>query len=157
MFGFGGSPANPFPPCTARELLLKSVRLPRTALQFEMRWSTGLSLAKKASSGRVWRGPSGKLQVTLSVSPSGWQEPQLDQALSAALPRNLSGSMLRTGMSSSPSFGVPSAVKKVSFPTSTACAKVPGVGGVPIGTSRSSTRLASRSIAVTERFTSLFT
>ena len=41
-------PAKPFPPCTARELLLKSVTLPRTALQFEIRWSTGLSLAKKA-------------------------------------------------------------------------------------------------------------
>src|SRR5439155_26853713 len=106
MLGFGGSPANPFPPCTARELLLKSVTLPRTALQFEMRWSTGLSLAKKASSGRVWRGLSGERQVTLSVSPSGWQEPQLDQALSAALPRNLSGSMLRTGVSCNAACGV---------------------------------------------------
>src|SRR5213593_106675 len=107
MFGFGGSPANPFPPCTARELLLKSVTLPRTALQFEIRWSAGLSFAKKASSGRVCRGPSGKLQVTLSVSPSGWQAAQLDQALSDALPRDPSGTMSRIGVSTRPSFGVP--------------------------------------------------
>src|SRR5437867_1630641 len=155
MLGFGGSPANPFPPCTARELLLKSVTLPRTALQLEMRWSTGLSLAKKASSGSVWRGPSGKLQVTLSVSPSGWQALQLDQALSEALPRNLSGSMSRIGAPRSPLSGVPSAVKKVSFPTRTACAKVPGDGGVPEGMSRAITLFESRFSAVTETFTSL--
>src|SRR5207249_2046043 len=101
--------------------------------------------------------PSGKLQGTLSVRPSGWQEWQLDQALSEALPRKARGTMSRIGMSSRPLSGVPRAVKKVSFPTSTACAKVPGVGGVPIDTSRSITRLASRSIAVTERLTSLFT
>src|SRR2546421_12852278 len=131
MFGLGGVPAKPFPPCTPIELLLKSVTLPRTALQLEMRWSTGLSLEKKASSGSVWRGPSGKLQVTLSVSPSGWHAAQLDQPLSEALPRNLSGSMSRIDAPRSPLSGVPSAVKKVSFPTSTACAELPRSGGVP--------------------------
>src|SRR3989475_10208322 len=120
MFGFGGSPAKPLPPWTPRELLLKSVTLPRTALQLEMRWSAGLSLAKKASSGNVCRGPSAKLQVTLSVSPSGWQELQLDQALSDALPRKASGTMSRIGMSSGPLSGVPRAVKKGSFPADTA-------------------------------------
>src|SRR5262249_60118473 len=111
MFGFGGSPAKPLPPWTARELLLKSVTLPRTALQLEMRWSTGLSFAKNASSGSVWRGPSGKLHVTLSVRPSGWHAAQLDHALSDALFRNFVGSMSRIGVPRRPSSGVPIAVK----------------------------------------------
>src|SRR5688572_21924297 len=82
----GGLPAKPTPPCTPRALLLKSVMLPMTADQFEMRWSAGFSLEKKESSDRVWRGPVPKIQETLSDNPSGWQEAQPDQPLSEALP-----------------------------------------------------------------------
>ena len=74
----GGLPAKPKPPCTPRALLLKSVMLPMTADQFEMRWSAGFSFEKKASSEIVWRGPVPKIQVTLSAaSRQGWHEAQL--------------------------------------------------------------------------------
>jgi hypothetical protein len=45
--------AKPQPPWTLRALLLKSVLLPRAALQSTIFWSSGLSLANKASSGSV--------------------------------------------------------------------------------------------------------
>ena len=68
-------------PWTPRELLLKSVLLPRMALQLSSPWSSMLvNLLNMPSSGLVWRGPVPKIQVTPSASPSGWQDPQLLQA-----------------------------------------------------------------------------
>src|SRR5918998_5392620 len=80
--GANASLAKPHPPWTTRELLLKSVLLPRSALHSTSFWSSPLSFATKASRGRVERGPAAKIQVTLSPSPSGWQEAQLLQPLS---------------------------------------------------------------------------
>ena len=115
MSGFGGSPAKPVPPWTFRELLLKSVKLPCTALQLAMRWSAEFCFEKKASSGIVCRGPVAKIQVTPSASPSGWQDPQELQPLSEALFRKASGTMSRMSVSRRPLSGVPSAVKKTSL------------------------------------------
>src|SRR5262245_65938733 len=91
----GGCPAKPVPPCTPIELLLKSVIEPMTALQFEMRWSSGFCFEKNASSGTVWRGPVPKIHVTLSESPSPWHEAQSDHASADALPRDSSGTIER--------------------------------------------------------------
>src|SRR5215813_2310972 len=96
--GANASLAKPQPPWTLRALVLKSVLLPRAALQSTSFWSSGLSLANKASSGSVCRGPAGNIQVTPSESPSGWQEAQLLQALFEALPRLASGTMSRMGV-----------------------------------------------------------
>src|SRR5262249_20374199 len=120
MFGLGGSPANPTPPCTARELLLKSVTLSRTALQLLMRASNGLSFAKSPSSGMVLRGPSLKIHVTRSDKPSGWHEAQLLQPSADCFPRKLMGTKSRMGVPNKPLSGVPSAVKNVNLPTRTA-------------------------------------
>ena len=67
--------------------------LPMTPLQFEIRWSPGFSFEKKADMSTVYRGPVPKIQVTLSVSPSGWQEAQPLQASVEALPRLSTGSI----------------------------------------------------------------
>src|SRR5215475_8256544 len=71
--------AKPQPSCVARELALKSVLLPRTALQLRMPSSRLLPLANIPSSGLVWRSPVPKDQVAPSARPSGWHEPQLLQ------------------------------------------------------------------------------
>src|SRR5215510_10763998 len=68
--------AKPQPSWVARELALKSVLLPRTALQLRMPWSRLMSLPNIPSSGFVWRGPVPKDHVTPSASPSGWHDPQ---------------------------------------------------------------------------------
>src|SRR4029450_8992770 len=91
--------AKPQPPCTPRELLLKSVLLPRIALQLSSPWSSMLvPLLNMPSSGFVWRGPVPKIQVTPSASPSGWQDPQLLQASFDCLPLKSRGMMLRIGV-----------------------------------------------------------
>ena len=125
--------AKPQPSWVARELLLNSVLLPRTALQLRMPWSRLMSLANIPSSGFVWRGPVPKDQVTPSASPSGWHDPQLLQPLFDCLPRNFSGMMSRMGVSEMLLSGMPRAVKKASLPTNWACSTVPGVGGSPRG------------------------
>ena len=56
-----------------------------------------------------------------------------------------------------PLSGTSSAVKKASFPSSTACANVPGAGGSADARSRVITSLVSRFRTDTERLTSLFT
>ncbi|PYS38452.1 MAG: hypothetical protein DMG14_17555 [Acidobacteria bacterium] len=128
--------AKPQPPCVARELLLNSVLLPRTALQLSRAWSeTLVNLLNVPSSGFVWRGPVPKIQVTPSASPSGWHEPQLLQASLDCFPLKLRGMMLRIGVLKMLLSGIPRAVKNASLPTRTACAKLPGAGGLLEGMS----------------------
>src|SRR5215468_1887963 len=113
--------AKPQPPWTPRELLLKSVLLPRIELQLSRPWSdTLVNLLNVPSSGLVWRGPVPKIHVTPSASPSGWQEPQLLQASFDCLPLKLRGTMLRIGVLKIPLSGIPRAVKNASLPTRTA-------------------------------------
>src|SRR5215469_15153476 len=148
--------AKPHPPCVALELLLKSVLLPRTALQFRRAWSDGLSLANMPSNGFVWRGPVPKYQVTPSDSPSGWHEPQLLHASLDCLPRKCKGTMLRISLSKIPLSGMPRAVKNATLPSMTECSRLPGAGGSLEAMSRAITVFVSRSIAVTEKLASLF-
>src|SRR5215831_15341950 len=123
--------AKPQPPCTPRELLLKSVLLPRMALQLSRPWSdTLVSLLNVPSNGFVWRGPVPKIQVTRSERPSGWQDPQLLQPSFDCLPLKFRGMMLVIGMPERLLSGIPSAVKNATLPTRTACSKLPGAGGV---------------------------
>src|SRR5262244_723613 len=123
--------AKPQPPCTPRELLLKSVLLPRMALQLSRPWSdTLVNLLNMPSSGFVWRGPVPKIQVTRSESPSGWQDPQLLQPSFDCLPLKFRGMMSRIGIPERPLSGMPSAVKNATLPTRTEWATVPGAGGV---------------------------
>src|SRR4030095_15389319 len=122
--------AKPQPPWVTRELALKSVLLPRIALQLSRPWSSMLvPLLNVPSSGFVWRGPVPKIQVTPSASPSGWQDPQLLQASCDCLPRKFRGTKLRIGVPKISLSGMPRAVKKASLPTRTACSKLPGLGG----------------------------
>src|SRR5262245_17745832 len=157
MFGLGGLPAKPTPPCTLRELLLKSVMLPWMPLQFEMRWSAGFRFEKKSSIWIVLRTPVAKIHVTPSARPSGWQEAQEPHASTEALPRNWTGSMSRIWSPPRPLSGVPSAVWKTSLPTSTACANVPGSGDVDHGRSVLSPVFDVRSRTDTEKPTWLST
>src|SRR5215831_1483368 len=144
--------AKPQPPWTPRELLLKSVLLPRMALQLSSPWSSMLvPLLNIPSSGFVWRGPVPKIQVTPSASPSGWQDPQLLQASFDCLPLKFRGMMLRIGVPKMPLSGSPRAVKKASLPTRTACAKLPGAGGVLEEMSLCSVRQFVTSMDVTEK------
>src|SRR5215467_1267084 len=146
--------AKPQPPWVTRELALKSVLLPRMALQLSRPWSSELvPLLNMPSSGFVWRGPVPKIQVAPSASPSGWQDPQLLQASFDCLPLKFRGMMLRSGVLKLPLSGIPRAVKKAILPTRTACAKLPGAGGVLEGMSRSSVRqkLSSMFMDVTEK------
>src|SRR5215471_3644272 len=123
--------AKPQPPWVTRELLLKSVLLPRMALQLSRPWSdTLVSLLNMPSNGFVCRGPVPKIQVTRSESPSGWQDPQLLQPSFDCLPLKFRGMMLRIGVLKAPLSGIPSAVKKATLPTRTAWSKLPGAGGV---------------------------
>src|SRR5215471_21798126 len=78
--------AKPQPPWLTRELVLKSVLLPRTVLQFISSWSAGFCLSNIASSDLVWRGPVPKMWVTPSVRPSRWHDPQLLHASFDILP-----------------------------------------------------------------------
>src|SRR4029450_7207241 len=97
--GSKSSLAKPQPPCTPREVLLKSVLLPRMDLQLSSPWSSMLvNLLNVPSSGFVWRGPVPKIQVTPSANPSGWQDPQLLQASCDCLPLKFRGTMLRIGV-----------------------------------------------------------
>src|SRR5262249_45932577 len=133
--------AKPQPPWTPRELLLKSVLLPRMALQLSRRWSdTLVNLLNMPSSDMVWRGPVPKIQVTPSANPSGWQDPQLLQPSLDILPLKFRGIMSRIGVLKAPLSGIPRAVKNASLPTSTAWAKLPGAGGVLEGMSSWSMR-----------------
>src|SRR5215468_2391531 len=110
--------AKPQPPWTPRELLLKSVLLPRIELQLSSPWSdTLVDLLNVPSSGFVWRGPVPKIHVTPSASPSGWQDPQLLQASFDCLPLKFRGTMLRIGIPKRLLSGIPSAVKKANLPT----------------------------------------
>src|SRR6266545_4702627 len=128
--GSKSSLAKPQPPWVARELLLKSVLLPRMELQLSRPWSSMLvPLLNMPSSGFVWRGPVPKVQVTPSASPSGWQDPQLLQASFDILPLKFLGMMSRMGVPKMPLSGIPRAVKKATLPTMTACWKLPGLGG----------------------------
>src|ERR1700675_1989608 len=145
------------PPWTFRELLLKSVLLPRAHDHRMHRWSSGLCLLKVPSSEIVERGPAAKIQVTLSESPSGWQDAHELHALFDCFPRNRRGLKSRMGMSKMPLLGIPRAVKKASLPTSTACSLLPGGGGVPDGTSRVMRVFVDRSMMLTETLTSLLT
>src|SRR5262245_57742162 len=150
--------AKPQPPWTPRELLLKSVLLPRMALQLSSPWSSTLvNLLNMPSSGFVWRGPVPKIQVTPSASPSGWQDPQLLQASFDILPLKFLGKMLRSAKPKRLLSGTPRAVKKASLPTRTACSKVPGAGGSLEGMSSCSVRQrpSSMFMDVTEKLASL--
>src|SRR4030095_2953363 len=122
--------AKPQPPWTPRELLLKSVLLPRMALQLSRPWSSMVvPLLNMPSSGFVWRTPVPKNQVTPSANPSGWQDPQLLQASFDCLPLKFRGTKSRMGVPDRSLSGIPRAVKKASLPTRTACSKLPGAGG----------------------------
>src|SRR6516165_596345 len=121
--------AKPQPNWTARELLLKSVMLSRMALQLSRLRSCGFCLEKVPSDGIVRRGPVPKIQVTPSLSPSAWHDPQLLQASFDALPLKFRGMMARILVPWNPLSGMPRAVKKASLPTSTLCSKLPGAGG----------------------------
>src|SRR5262245_3115972 len=148
--------ANPQPPWVARELALKSVLLPRTALQLSRPWSdTLVNLLNVPSNGFVWRGPVPKIQVTPSARPSGWHEPQLLHASFDCLPLKLRGVMLRIGVLKMPLSGIPRAVKNASLPTRTACAKLPGAGGVLEEMSSCIVRQFVTSMDVTEKLASL--
>src|SRR5262249_40395984 len=148
--------AKPQPPCVARELLLKSVLLPRTALQLSRAWSdTLVNLLNIPSSGFVWRGPVPKIQVTPSANPSGWHEPQLLQSSLDCFPLKLRGMMLRIGVLKIPLSGMPKAVKNASLPTRTACTKLPGAGGVLEEMSSCIVRQFVTSMDVTEKLASL--
>src|SRR5215468_6438316 len=150
--------AKPQPPCTPRELLLKSVLLPRMALQLSRPWSdTLVNLLNMPSNGFVWRGPVPKIQVTRSESPSGWQDPQLLQPSFDCLPLKFRGMMLRIGVPKRSLSGIPRAVKKATLPTRTACVKLPGAGGVLEEMSSWSVRQfpSSTFIDVTEKLASL--
>src|SRR5262245_50873118 len=95
----GGSLAKPLPPCTARELPLKSVTLSRAALQLLMRVSCApLIFEYRPSRGSVLRGPSGKIHVTPSERPNGWHEAHVLHALFDCLPRDSSGTISRIGV-----------------------------------------------------------
>src|SRR5882724_4618947 len=156
--GSKSSLAKPQPPWTPRELLLKSVLLPRMALQLSRPWSSMLvNLLNVPSSGFVWRGPVPKIQVTPSASPSGWQDPQLLQASCDCLPLKFRGMMLRIGVPKMLLSGTPRAVKKATLPTRTACAKLPGAGGVLEEMSSWSVRQTPSSMFmdVTEKLASL--
>src|SRR5882724_8542521 len=156
--GAKSSLAKPQPPWTARELLLKSVLLPRMALQLSRPASLMLvPLLNVPSSGFVWRGPVPKIQVTPSASPSGWQDPQLLQASFDCLPLKFRGTMLRIGVPKMLLSGIPRAVKKATLPTRTACSKLPGAGGVLEGMSscRNWQKPSSMFMDVTEKLASL--
>src|SRR2546427_5079560 len=151
--------AKPQPPWVARELLLKSVLLPRMALQLSRPWSSMLvNLLNMPSSGFVWRGPVPKIQVTPSAKPSGWQDPQLLQASFDILPRKLRGMMLRMAVPKMLLSGMPRAVKKASLPTRTAWSRLPGAGGVLEAMSSCCVRHkpSSTFMDVTEKLASLF-
>src|SRR5262249_55803694 len=121
----------PQPPCTPRELLLKSVLLPRMALQLSKPWSATLvNLLNIPSRGFVWRGPVPKIQVTPSANPSGWQDPQLLQPSFDCLPLKFRGMISRIGVRKMRLSGMPRAVKNATLPTRTAWAKLPGGGGL---------------------------
>src|SRR5215831_3148424 len=157
--GSKSSLAKPQPPCVARELLLKSVLLPRTALQLSRRWSDELvNLLNVPSSDMVWRDPVPKIQVAPSANPSGWQDPQLLQPSLDCLPLKFRGMMSRIGVLKTPLSGIPRAVKNASLPTRTAWAKLPGAGGVLEGMSSWTVRQfpPAMFIDVTEKFASLF-
>src|SRR5262245_51146962 len=103
------------------------------------------------------RGPSGKIHVTPSARPLGWQEPQVLQALFDCLPRNCRGLMLRIGIPTSPLLGTPSAVKKTNLPLRAASSKLPRAGNLLVGMLRVMMVLLVKSRVDTERLTSLFT
>src|SRR5919109_3052489 len=150
--------AKPQPPWVAREFALKSVLLPRMALQLSRPWSSMLvNLLNMPSSGFVWRGPVPKIQVTPSASPSGWQDPQLLQASFDCLPLKFRGMMLRMSVPKMLLSGIPRAVKKASLPTRTACSKLPGLGGSEEPMSSWSVRQepSSTFMDVTEKLASL--
>src|SRR5215510_8630380 len=150
--------AKPQPPWVTRELLLKSVLLPRIALQLSRPASLMLvPLLNIPSSGFVWRGPVPKIQVTPSANPSGWQDPQLLQASFDCLPLKFRGTMLRIGVPRILLSGMPRAVKNATLPSSWACAMVPGAGGVLEAMSSSSVRQSPSStfMDVTEKLASL--
>ena len=142
----------------ARELLLKSVLLPRMALQLSRPWSSGLViLLNMPSSGFVWRGPVPKIQVTPSASPSGWQDPQLLQASFDCLPLKFRGMMLRIGVPKMSLSGMPRAVKKASLPTQDGVLEAAGGRGVLEAISSCSVRQkpSSMFMDVTEKLASL--
>src|SRR5262249_54512874 len=150
----------PQPPCTPRELLLKSVLLPRMALQLSKPWSATLvNLLNIPSSDFVWRGPVPKIQVTPSANPSGWHDPQLLQPSFDCLPLKFRGTIPRMGVPKRSLSGIPRAVKKANLPTKTAWAKLPGAGGVVEGMSSWSVRHTPGAmfIDVTEKLASLLT
>src|SRR4030095_3938960 len=150
--------AKPQPPWTPRELLLKSVLLPRMALQLSRPWSdTLVNLLNVPSSGFVWRGPVPTIHVARSARPSGWQDPQLLQPSFDCLPLKFRGMMSRIGVPIMSLSGIPRAVKKATLPSRTAWSKLPGAGGVLEEMSSWSVRQkpSSMFIDVTEKFHSL--
>src|SRR5262247_420855 len=129
--GSKSSLAKPQPPWVTRELLLKSLLLPRMALQLRRPWSSILvNLLNMPSNGLVWRGPVPKIQVTPSASPSGWQDPQLLQASFDCFPLKFRGMIWRIGVRKMLLSGMPRAVKNATLPNKTAWAKLPGGGGL---------------------------
>src|SRR5215510_2970297 len=150
--------AKPQPPWVTRELLLKSVLLPRIALQLSRPASLMLvPLENIPSRGIVWRGPVPKIQVTPSANPSGWQDPQLLQASFDILPLKFRGTKSRIGVPKMSLSGIPRAVKKASLPTKTACSKLTGLGGSAESMSSCSVRQrpSAMFMDVTEKLASL--
>jgi hypothetical protein len=90
-----------------------------------------------------------KIQVTLSLRPSGWHEAQLDQPLSEALPRCSSGTMSRIG---GRRCRVGHAERGVEgeLAEQHAVREASPAGGVPVGTSRSDHACSTRSSALIE-------
>jgi len=153
--GFGGLPANPIPPCTARELLLKSVLLPR--------WRSTALFSDHP--GYPWRRTRQGERLAWPIGkdpghPIGQAVRMTGAAAAPAITRGFAFIVERTTsricVSKMPLSGMPRAVKNASFPTSTMCSKVSGRGGSPAGISRVRTVLVSSATAVTETFTSLF-
>src|SRR5215831_9700363 len=156
--GADASLAKPQPPWVTRELLLKSVLLPRMALQLSRPWSSMLvPLLNMPSSGFVWRGPVPKIQVAPWATPPVCRDRQLLKATLDCLPFNFRGVMSRIGVLKLPLSGIPRAVKKAILPTRTACSKLPGAGGVLEEMSSCSVRQTPSSMFmdVTEKLASL--
>src|SRR5262245_1639422 len=70
----------PMPPEVSRVLRSKSWISSLIAVQLNARCLSVGPLENDPSIDVVWRGPAPKIQVTLSVKPSGWHEPHEPQA-----------------------------------------------------------------------------
>src|SRR5262245_29939812 len=78
----------PRPPEVPRVLRSKSWTSSKIPVQLKMRCSCGPAPLENEPSSEVdWRGPAAKLQVMLSVRPSGWQLPHELQPSLAQRPR----------------------------------------------------------------------